>query len=192
MSVNASELRSGSVEKIDNCFYLRLTRTPNDNDVTKSKDVINPQENIKKDSIFGGESIISNEEYKIVKKSNNNNLNSNMKNGNMMNSNYSLADSDNFLKSNKNLKSRVEDANKQNNSNNYYKKANNLVSKNTNERNKSSTSKILDKKIYKGNDLESQYSKEFKSLKEGKIKNIYLKKPTFNLLEIFSFIDVNI
>ena len=184
MSGNTSDFKGGSIEKIDNCFYLKLSRSPNVNENPKTKEiVINQEENRKKESIFAGDSIISNEEYKIIKV-NNDNLNNKIKNGNISNISNSCANLEN--NPNKNLKNQVNSNINSNNSNKFIKKSiyNNNKSKNSDDISKYTKIRIVDKKIYKRNDLESEFFKDYKSRKEGDLILSYILI-LFHLLSFF-------
>jgi len=90
----------------------------------------------------------------------------------MFNCNNSLAESENF-KSNKLIKSKLESEKNKNSYNYVHKKINNNIQTkfSDNERSKiiNNNPNLLEKKIYKVNDIDKENSKQFKSFKEGKI-----------------------
>lgn len=165
MSENYSDLKSGSIEKIDKCFYLKLSRSPNVNELPKMKEITGDVGNYKKkESLFEGDSIISNEEYKIMK-INDNNLNSNKKNGNIFDISNSRNDME--INANKNIQNMIASSKiKSNNTNRFTRKSTNK-SKISDDKGKNSKIMPVGKQIYKANDLDSEFSKDYKSIKEG-------------------------
>ncbi len=94
-----------------------------------------------------------------------------MKNGIVLNSNNSLAESENY-KISKILRNKIDTENNQN-TNKYMQRTlkNNItkskISDNNQSRIRNSKPNLLEKKIYKGNDFDKDNSRQFKSFKEG-------------------------
>lgn len=77
----------GGLEKSDNCFYLKVTKTANQINEKIDYNIINNQETlIKKEALLACDSIVSNEDNKIIS--------TKLKNGNIINDKNSLFDSD--------------------------------------------------------------------------------------------------
>ena len=136
VSQNLSKNNQGSVEKIDNVFHLKLSRSPNYTDMDKNKEYKNEKDGY---GLYQNESIFSNEEMKI-KKIKNEAAYLNINNGNQATLEKNSINSKNVMghsdKSNKNKR---------------YMKPN----------------------LIKGDDIENDLSKDYKSFKRGKL--IFIK-----------------
>lgn len=164
ISQDVSKIK-GSVEKVDNCFYLKLSRTPNDTKKINYHTTYNA-DITKKESLLGYDSVISNEENKILRNKTNKNINqdnkTHIKNGNMISNtnNKSIFEADIKPQINERIKN-MQESN--------YKPKKIIVWNNKSKKASEEANSFKPPNIYNANnDIEKAISRELKYFKEGK------------------------